>query len=73
MIVGTRLEGELIAYYPFSLLVLLILLRVERRETSDGSGYLPETRVSGTLENVTYFHDISNHLLASGFQCGILL
>ena len=24
-------------------------------------------------ENVTYFHDISNHLLASGFQYGIYI
>ena len=35
-----------------------------------GFGNLTEKWVP--LENVTYFHDISNYVLASGFQCRIL-
>ena len=35
--------------------------------------YLELSSIEGGLENVTYFHDISNHLLASEFQYGILL
>ena len=30
-------------------------------------------KMKAALENVTYFHDTSNNLLASGLQCGILL
>ena len=34
---------------------------------------LAPTTGSRGVDNVTYFHDIWNHLLASGFQYGILL
>ena len=41
-------------------------------DSSNLTGYL-NFCCFASLENVTNFHDISNHLLASGFQCGIVL